>query len=72
MVQCVNCGTAGTVDDPSKEEWSEAFHAPSNPYGWDDGSRVTVRGRGPLYVLKADEGQGEPAPTQQPEGTVAR
>lgn len=28
MLQCVNCGLHATVDDPSKEEWSEAFHAP--------------------------------------------
>jgi hypothetical protein len=71
MVQCVNCGAMGTVDDPSEEEWSEAFHAPSRPYRWDDDARVTDRGRGPLYVLKAVEGQGEPTTCGQPEGTVA-
>ena len=63
MVQCVNCGTCGTVDDPDEQEWAEAFHAPSEPYRWDDDARVTVRGRGPLYVLKAGEGQGERTPS---------
>jgi hypothetical protein len=43
MVQCVECGAMGTVDDPSKEEWAEAFNAPSRPYRWQDDSRVTVR-----------------------------
>ena len=31
MVECRNCGAFGMVDDPSKEEWGDAFHAPSNP-----------------------------------------
>lgn len=44
LVECVRCGAFGTVDDPSKEEWGEAFHASDNPYGWDDKKRVTVRG----------------------------
>jgi hypothetical protein len=53
MVQCVGCGAWGTVDDPSEEEWSAAFHAPSRPYRWGEGSRVRERGYGPLYVTKA-------------------
>jgi hypothetical protein len=42
MLQCRTCGAHGTVDDPSKEEWSRAFHAPSAPYAWEDDSRVTL------------------------------
>jgi hypothetical protein len=42
MVQCVRCGRYGTVDDPSKEEWSTAFHAPSRPYRWRDQTRVVI------------------------------
>lgn len=43
MLQCVECGAMATVDDPSKEEWAEAFHAPSKPYRWEDDTRATVR-----------------------------
>lgn len=50
MLQCVRCGRHGTVDDPSKTEWSAAFHAPSAPYRWTDDGRVTRRDTGPLYV----------------------
>lgn len=71
MVQCVECGAMGTVDDPDEQEWSEAFHAPSNPYGWDDESRVTVRGTGPLYVQRDSDDQAENAPSPQAEGRVA-
>ena len=71
MVQCVECGTSGTVDDPTKEEWSEASHAPTRPYRWDDDARVVVRGRGPLYITRAGDVQGEPAFSQPAEGTVA-
>lgn len=71
LVQCVNCGAGGTVDDPTKEEWSEAFHAPTSPYGWDNGSRVVIRGRGPLYITKVFEGQDESASSHPVEGTGA-
>jgi hypothetical protein len=40
MLQCVECGLHGTVDDPSREEWKNAFRAPSQPYRWQDDSRV--------------------------------
>lgn len=40
LVRCVVCGARGMVDDPSEAEWSEAFHSPSKPYRWVDGSRV--------------------------------
>ncbi len=43
MLQCVKCGAMGSVDDPSKEEWSEAYHAPASPYRWQDAARVRVR-----------------------------
>ena len=42
MLQCVNCGLHATVDDPSEEEWSQAFHAPLRPYRWQDESRVVI------------------------------
>jgi hypothetical protein len=44
IVSCGNCGTWGTVHEPSSEEWQDAFHAPSAPYGWPDHSRVVIRG----------------------------
>jgi len=57
MVQCVECGAHGTVDDPTKDEWAEAFHAPSQPYLWDDNSRVTLRHLGgPCYVERNTDG----------------
>ncbi len=71
MVQCVQCGAMGTVDDPDEQEWSEAYYAPSQPYGWDDDSRVTVRGIGPLYVQKASDDHAEGEPSPQAEGRVA-
>jgi hypothetical protein len=43
MLQCIKCLAMATVDDPSEEEWSEAFYAPSTPYRWLDDSRVTIR-----------------------------
>ena len=42
MLQCVECGLHATVDDPSKEEWSKAYHAPSKPYRWQDETRVVI------------------------------
>jgi hypothetical protein len=55
MLQCVDCGMMGTVNDSTKEEWSEAYHAPARPYRWDDWARVTVRGKGPPHVIRATE-----------------
>ncbi len=55
MLQCVNCGLHATVDDPSKEEWSEAYHAPSKPYRWHDETRVVTHAEHPAdqpYVQK--------------------
>lgn len=45
----------GTVDDPSSDEWGEAYHAPSKPYAWTDNSRVTIRQFGPVYVERASD-----------------
>ncbi len=56
MVQCVECGAFGTVDDPSKQEWSEAYDAPSRPYRWNDVSRVTASGTWPIHVIRATGG----------------
>jgi hypothetical protein len=40
-LQCSSCGTYGTVDDPTADEWEEAFHAPSKPYPWTEPDRVS-------------------------------
>ena len=53
MLNCTKCGAMGTVNEPSNEEWSEAFHAPSKPYNWTDNARVTLRQSGPVYVERA-------------------
>jgi hypothetical protein len=42
MLRCAWSGATGTVRDPSKEEWAEAFHAPSKHYRWSDAARVVV------------------------------
>ena len=39
-VMCRRCGLLGDVTDPSKEEWTRAYHAPSNPYSWTEPNRV--------------------------------
>jgi hypothetical protein len=46
MAQCVECGTHGVIEGPTREEWGEAFHAPSRPYRWHEDARVTVKGPG--------------------------
>jgi hypothetical protein len=55
MVQCVECGLMGSIDDPSEEEWDEAFHAPSRRYRWRNDSRITLRGDDLLHVIRATE-----------------
>lgn len=59
MLQCVRCGSHGTVDDPTEEEWSEAYYAPARPYLWGEDARVTTR-RGPEepFVIRATGGPG--------------
>lgn len=55
MLQCVECGLNATVDDPSMEEWAQAFHARSKPYRWHDENRVVTHEEKPpgqLYVQK--------------------
>ena len=55
MLQCVECGLHAAVDDPSKEEWSQASHAPSKPYRWQDQARVVIHEEHPAdqrYVQK--------------------
>ena len=55
MLQCIHCGAMGTVNDPTEEEWAAAFHAPTNPYRWEDESRVQVRRKDfdVFHVIKA-------------------
>lgn len=61
MLQCVHCGAHASVNDPSSEEWGEAFYAPDHPYLWSDKSRVTIRGIARRHVYKAgDEPPSDP------------
>lgn len=57
MLQCVECLARATVDDPTEEEWAEAFHAPSRPYQWTDETRVHLRKEPPcpLYVVRTEK-----------------
>lgn len=60
MLQCVRCHLHGTINEPSSDEWSTAFHAPSQPYRWIDSERVTIRGSGPVCVVpKSTEAECE-------------
>lgn len=43
MCQCRDCGAFGIVEEHSREEWGQAFHAPSHPYRWHDPERVIVK-----------------------------
>ncbi len=56
MVQCIECGLNGTVDDPTKDEWSEAFFAPAKPYRWNNEARIRTSRVGPQEVIRATEG----------------
>lgn len=42
LVECNECGRVGIVPDPTREEWSKAFTAPSQPYDWSDNARVKL------------------------------
>ena len=43
MLECQVTGAFGIVRKPTKEEWSEAFYASSNPYRWEGGDeRVEI------------------------------
>jgi hypothetical protein len=58
MAQCVGCGLHGAIEDPTKEEWIAAFHAPSRPYRWAVEERVVIKG--PLtgnrkFVMRSDQ-----------------
>lgn len=56
LLQCVECGLAGTVDKPTRKEWKKAFHAPSKPYRWKDTKRIHVRKHARLHVVRAEYG----------------
>ena len=62
MVQCVECGSHGAVQKPTKKEWSKAHHAPSQPYRWPEDGRVDVRGRSQLYVVRKTNSKECPCP----------
>jgi hypothetical protein len=47
MVQCLDCGLHGTVNDPTKKEWTEGFSAPTRPYRWHDQARVVIHDEHP-------------------------
>ena len=42
MVSCRKCKRGGFVEDPTREEWKEAVEADSEPYLWEDNSRVVI------------------------------
>jgi|TARA_B100002003_G_scaffold190251_1_gene179162 phage FluMu protein Com len=41
IVQCGECKTIGAIENPTKEEWGDAYYAPDFPYRWFDDERVT-------------------------------
>ena len=43
LLICNECKIYATVQDPSEEEWGQAFHAPSRPYVWHDETRVVTQ-----------------------------
>lgn len=40
-LMCFECNSDGVVKDPNSDEWSDAYGASTNPYLWEDKSRVT-------------------------------
>jgi hypothetical protein len=42
LVRCRRTGKYGVVENPTREEWNQAFYAPSSPYRWTDHSRVKL------------------------------
>lgn len=40
MLQCLCTHATAKVLDFSREEWNQAFYAPSHPYPWEHPSRV--------------------------------
>lgn len=46
LLWCENTGAEGAVKAPTADEWSAAFHAPSNPYLFADSERVTLMREG--------------------------
>jgi hypothetical protein len=69
MLQCVECGLMGTIEEPSLEEWRQAFHAPSRPYPWLDAGRVVHKQIAPFRVIRAIDSPPCPCPreTELPE-----
>ncbi len=65
MLQCVECGLMGTVEDPSSQEWSLAFHAPSRPYPWVDKTRVVHKEIAPFRVTRSIDGPACPCPRER-------
>lgn len=54
FVRC-ECGAVGLVKDPTAEEWSKAYHAPSLNYPWPEPQRVEVL-EGWTTVRREDSG----------------
>jgi hypothetical protein len=42
LVENRTTGERATVRDPAPQEWSAAFHAPSNPYRWPYPERLII------------------------------
>jgi hypothetical protein len=41
MLECANFRITALVHNPTREEWSEAFSAPDEPYRWLENNRVS-------------------------------
>jgi hypothetical protein len=50
LVECRVSGARGSINDPTREEWRQAFHAPSQPYRWLAPARVVEDAAIPVTV----------------------
>src|SRR6266853_675766 len=64
MLQCVECCATGTIDDPTEQEWSEAYYAPARAYLWTGSTTITPRGFGAPRVIRAIDGRCCNCPSQ--------
>lgn len=42
MLECEKCRALGTIQDPTKAEWSVGLRSPSKSYRWHDNNRVVI------------------------------
>src|SRR5262245_60745865 len=53
LLQCLDCGLLGTVQDPTEKEWVEAYWSPWRPYQWTVNERVTPSQPTEMFVIPA-------------------